>query len=44
MKKTVSELWEEIFKDFSILDKIKENKWFKITADQIRNYKGTYSR
>ena len=39
MKKTVSELWEEIFKDFSILDKIKENKWFKITADQIRNYK-----
>lgn len=39
MKKTVSELWDEIFNDFDILNRIKDDKWFKITADQIRNYK-----
>ena len=39
MKKTVAQLWEEIFADYNILDEIKENGYFKITADQIRVYK-----
>ena len=39
MKKTVSQLWDDIFLDFNILDEIDSNGYFKITADQIRNYK-----
>lgn len=39
MKKTVAQLWEEIFTDYNILNEIKENGYFKITADQIRVYK-----
>lgn len=39
MKKTVAQLWEEIFNDFNVLDKINEDGYFIITADQIRNYK-----
>lgn len=39
MKKTVAQLWEEIFTDYNILNEIKEKGYFKITADQIRVYK-----
>ena len=39
MKKTVSDLWEDIFKDYNVLSEIKDNGWYKISADQIRNYK-----
>ena len=39
MKKTVAELWEDIFNDFDILNKISEKGYFKISADQIRVYK-----
>lgn len=39
MKKTVAQLWEDIFNDYQILDKINEDGFFKITADQIRVYK-----
>lgn len=39
MKKTVAQLWEDIFKDYNILEMIKKKGYFKITADQIRNYK-----
>ena len=39
MKKTVAQLWEDIFNDYSIIDKINEDGYFKITADQIRVYK-----
>ena len=39
MKKTVAQLWEEIFNNFNVLDKIDEDGYFIITADQIRNYK-----
>ena len=39
MKKTISQLWEEIFNDYNILEKIEESGCFKITADQIRKYK-----
>ncbi len=39
MKKTVADLWEEIFKDFNIIEEVNKNGWYKITADQIRNYK-----
>ena len=39
MKKTVAQLWEEIFNDFNILDKINDDGYFIINADQIRNYK-----
>ena len=38
-KKTVAQLWEEIFEKYNILDKINENGMFKITADQIREFK-----
>lgn len=39
MKKTVSQLWEDIFLNYSILKEIEKNGFFKITADQIRIYK-----
>lgn len=39
MKKTVSELWDDIFRDYKILDKINSSGYFKISADQIRVYK-----
>lgn len=39
MKKTVSQLWEDIFLDYDILSKVNEVGFFKITADQIRIYK-----
>ena len=39
MKKTVAELWEEIFNDYNILDEIIKKGFYKISADQIRNYK-----
>ena len=39
MKKTVAQLWEEIFNDLSILDEINEKGYFKISANQIRLYK-----
>ena len=39
MKKTVAQLWEDIFNDFDVLNKIKETGFFVITADEIRNYK-----
>ncbi|MGN1371715.1 MAG: type II restriction enzyme [Candidatus Coprovivens sp.] len=38
-KKTVAQLWEEIFEKYNILDKINENGMLKITADQIREFK-----
>lgn len=38
-KKTVVQLWEEIFDKYNILNKINENGMFKITADQIREFK-----
>lgn len=38
-KKTVAQLWEEIFEKYNILEKIQENGMFKITADQIREFK-----
>lgn len=39
MKKTVAQLWEDIFNDFNILGEIKQTGLFRITADQIRIYK-----
>ena len=39
MKKTVAELWNDIFNDYDVLNKINEKGYFKITADQIRKYK-----
>ena len=39
MKKTVAELWEEIFFDFDIINNINNEGCFKITADDIRKYK-----
>lgn len=39
MKKTVAQLWKDIFNDYHILEEIKQKGTFKITADQIRNYK-----
>ena len=39
MKKTVSELWEEIFIDLDIITNINNCGYFKITADDIRKYK-----
>ena len=39
MKKTISQLWEEIFKDYDILKEIDKKHYYKITADQIRKYK-----
>ena len=39
MKKTVAELWEAIFSDFDVLNKISKTGYFKISADQIREYK-----
>ena len=39
MRKTVAQLWEEIFEEYRVLDKIEQDGFFKITADQIRNYK-----
>lgn len=39
MKKKIYELWEEIFNDYDILNEIKSNGFFEITADQIRPYK-----
>ena len=39
MKKTVAELWKDIFNDYNIVEKIKINGFYKITADEIRNYK-----
>lgn len=39
MKKTVAELWEEIFNDYHIIDEIQKNGYFMITADEIRYYK-----
>ena len=39
MRKTVAQLWEDIFEDYNVLDKIEQNGFFKITADQIREYK-----
>lgn len=39
MKKTVAQLWEDIFNDFDVLEEIEANGFFRITADQIRVYK-----
>lgn len=39
MKKTVSELWNNIFADLNILEEIQKYGSFKISADQIRLYK-----
>jgi predicted transcriptional regulator len=39
MRKTVAELWEDIFKDYDIITEIEKVGFFKITADQIRKYK-----
>ena len=39
IKKTVAELWEDIFLDFDILNKIDKCGSFIITADDIRKYK-----
>ena len=39
MKKTVSQLWNDIFNDYNILDEINSSGYFKISADQIRAYK-----
>ena len=39
MRKTVAQLWEDIFEDYNVLDKIEQDGFFKITADQIREYK-----
>ena len=33
MKKTVKELWKEIFDDYNILEEISKNNYFIITAD-----------
>ena len=38
-KKTVAELWEEIFSDYNIVSKVNSCGFFKITADEIRPYK-----
>lgn len=39
MKKTVAELWKEIFTDYNIKEEIEKNGSFRITADDIRKYK-----
>ena len=39
MKKTISELWIEIFKDFNVLEKIRIDGYFIISANDIRKYK-----
>lgn len=39
MKKTVAQLWEDIFNDYPVLEEIDKKGFFKITADQIRVYK-----
>ncbi len=39
MKKTVAQLWEEIFEEYDIVKNIEKDGTFKITADQIRKYK-----
>ena len=39
MRKTVAQLWEDIFEDYNVIEKIEQDGFFKITADQIRNYK-----
>ena len=39
MKKTVAELWEDIFNDCNILNMVQKNGFYKITADKIRKYK-----
>ncbi len=39
MKKTVAELWEDIFNEYDIINKIKLDGFYKITANQIRKYK-----
>lgn len=38
-KKTVANLWEDIFNDYKVLEIINEKGFFKITADEIRPYK-----
>ena len=38
-KKTVAELWEDIFSDYKIIDKVNTDGYFRITADEIRPYK-----
>ena len=38
-KKTVSELWEDIFIDFDVLNVINSKGFIKISADEIRPYK-----
>lgn len=37
--KYVKDAWEQIFEDYEILDKVKKDGSFKITANQIRKYK-----
>lgn len=39
MKKTVAELWEDIFNDYDIINEINNNGCFIISANQIRPYK-----
>lgn len=39
MKKTVAELWEDIFNDYDIINSINTNGYFTISANQIRPYK-----
>ncbi len=38
-KKTVAQLWEEIFERYDVVNEIDKHGFFKITADQIREYK-----
>lgn len=37
-KRSVNENWEIIFDDFDVLNKIQENGYFEITANQIKKY------
>ena len=39
MKKTVAELWEDIFEKYNIISVIDKKGLFRISADQIRDYK-----
>lgn len=38
-RKTVSDYWNEIFEKYNILDEIKNNQVFKISAKQIKEFK-----
>ena len=39
MATKINDAWEKLFKKYDIINKVKENKLFEISADQIKEFR-----